>query len=178
VVAPNTFAFLKDALRIEKRICVSGLHANPRNAETQARADFVQEGLVMTHEFNNDSNQVERKRVERDTYLSRAQAEADQDGGRFKKEITTTVNAVPTYPPLPASSPWASGFDQNVEPALGFAVDEMPAVGNPNEIQASSTLTPPEVHALPAAVEDRVGEPVGTTPLVPTGSATIKRRVW
>jgi hypothetical protein len=126
---------------------------------------------MATHDFRNDSDQSERRRVERDTYLTRAAADADlASQGRFKKETATRVTDVPTYPSLPASSPWASGFDQNLEPELGFSVDEMPA----NEIQ-TPTLTPPEVHALPASVEDRVGEPVGIPP--PTGSS-IKRRRW
>jgi hypothetical protein len=32
---------------------------------------------MTTHEFNNDSDQAERRRVERDTYLTRAQSVAD-----------------------------------------------------------------------------------------------------
>ena len=126
-----------------------------------------------THDFRNDSNQDERRRVERDTYLSRAAADADLTSqGRFKKETTTRVTGVPTYPSLPPSSPWANGFDENVEPPLGFAVDEMPA----KEIQ-EPTPNSPEARALPASVEVRgVGERVGTAPpLVPTRSS-IKRR--
>lgn len=107
---------------------------------------------MTTHEFNNDSNQTERRRVERDTYLSRAQAEADQVGGRFKKEVTTTVNAVPTYPSLPSSSPFAKGFDEvvGVEPPLGYAVDEVPAQSNLEE----PALSPTTVVASPADVGD------------------------
>jgi hypothetical protein len=128
---------------------------------------------MTTHDFRNDSDQSERQRVERDTYLTRAQSDADLTSqGRFKKETATRVTGVPTYPSLPASSPWHSGFDENVEPPLGFAVDAMPAVEN--EIQ-TPTLNSPEARALPAAVEDQgVGEPDDTPPLVSSGSS-IKR---
>lgn len=82
---------------------------------------------MTTHEFNNDSDQAERRRVERDTYLTRAQSDADLTSqGRFKKEIATRVTGVPSYPQLPASSPWSNAFDQNVELPLGYAVDAMP----------------------------------------------------
>jgi hypothetical protein len=87
--------------------------------------------------FINNTDQETRRRVEHDSYLTRAQAEADQVGGRFRKEVTTTVNAVPQYPKLPASSPWASGFDQNVEPVLGYDVNAQEPTGTPAEVQAS-----------------------------------------
>ena len=88
--------------------------------------------------FINDTDQETRRRVEHDSYLTRAQAaEVDQVGGRYKKVTATTVNAVPQYPALPASSPWASGFDQNVEPALGCDVNALEPTGTPAEVQAS-----------------------------------------
>ena len=90
------------------------------------------------HPFNNDTDQETRRQVERDSYLSRAQADADLTSqGRFKRETTTRVTGVPVYPSLPPSSPWASGFDQNVEPTLGVDINEMPANGTPVEVQAS-----------------------------------------
>ena len=126
-----------------------------------------------TRPYDNSATQAEKREVLRDTYLNRAAADADLAAqGRFKRETATRVTGVPVYPSLPASSPWSNGFDTNVEPVLGFAVDEMPA----NEIQAPA-LNSPVVNALPAAVEDHAGEPVGTTPLAPTGSS-MKRRSW
>jgi hypothetical protein len=112
--------------------------------------------------------------VKNDSYFSRQSHTVDDAGGRFAKLTPATITGSapsPQYPQLPDSSPWANGFDQNLEPPL-FAVDEMPA----KEIQ-EPTPNSPEASALPAAVEDQgVGEPVGTAPpLVPTGSA-IKRR--
>jgi hypothetical protein len=127
--------------------------------------------------YSNEATQAERKAiVKNDSYFARQSHTVDDAGGRYAKLTPATITGAtpsPQYPSLPASSPWSSGFDTNVEPELGFAVDGMPA----NEIQ-TPTLKPPEVHALPATVEDRVGEPVGTPPLVPTGSHSMKRRSW
>ena len=108
-----------------------------------------------THDFRNDSDQAERKSVERDTYLTRAQSDADLTSqGRFKRETATRVTGVPSYPQLPASSPWASGFDVNLEPQLGYAVDAMP-----QEIQSSEpALSPATVVASPTVIGDRTGE--------------------
>ena len=132
--------------------------------------------MTETRHYQNEATKAEKLEVLRDTYLNRAAADADLAAqGRFKREITTRVTGVPVYPSLPASSPWANGFDTNVEPVLGFAVDEMPA----NEIQ-TPTLKPPEVNALPATVEDRVGEPavsvVSPLSTQAAGSHSMKRR--
>jgi hypothetical protein len=64
-----------------------------------------------THDFRNDSDQAERQRVERDTYLTRAQSNADLAAqGRFKRETATRVTGVPVYPSLPASSTLGKRF--------------------------------------------------------------------
>jgi hypothetical protein len=123
--------------------------------------------------MTDEITQAEKKQTLKDSYLSRAQADADLTAqGRFKKETATRVTGVPTYPSMPPSSPWSSGFDQNVEPPLGFAVDEMPAVGTENEIQASlePTLKPPDRITGPLTVEDRVGEPVTDGANLPASS--------
>jgi hypothetical protein len=126
---------------------------------------------MTTHEFNNQASQSERREILKDTYLTRAAADADlASSGRFKKETTTRVTGVPTYPSLPESSPWASGFDVNAEPPLGFAVDEMPA-----------SVPIPQV-ATPTAEVDRTEEPaVGDVSFVASqaaGSHSNKRRGW
>lgn len=109
---------------------------------------------MTTHEFNNNSNQAERRRVERDTYLTRAQSDADLTAsGRFKKETSTRITGVPAYPSLPASSPWSSGFDQNLEPPFGVDVGEMPAVGTEQEIQDSLDAVAARVDASSPSVE-------------------------
>lgn len=75
----------------------------------------------------NETTQDERREVLKDTLLARAQADVDLTSqGRFKQQTTAHVSDVPTYPTLPASSPWSKGLDEivGVEPELGFAVDE------------------------------------------------------
>jgi hypothetical protein len=136
--------------------------------------------VTETRHYHNEATQAEKREVLRDTLLARAQSDADLTSqGRFKREITTRVTGVPSYPQLPPSSPWANGFDQNLEPPFGVDVEAHAPVGTHAEIEASiPTLKPPEVHALPAAVEDRVGEPDGTPPLIPSGSHSMKRRSW
>ena len=117
----------------------------------------------MTHEFTNRSSQAERKAVvKNDSYFSRQQNNVDDAGGRYAKLTPTNVigsTALPTYPQLPPSSPWSSGFDQNLERPLGLSVEEMPANGTEQEIQSSLlALSPAPVAASPAVVEDRAEE--------------------
>ena len=123
---------------------------------------------MTAHEFNNDSNQAERQRVERDTYHTRTVVD-DELGGRFKKQSPTIIGSTPapSYPKQPANSPWSSDPVPATEP-LGFSVDAMEANGTPSEIQASSTLKPP-------SAEVRVGEPAGVSPSS-AGSPSMKRR--
>ena len=85
---------------------------------------------MTTHEFKNDSDQAERRRVQRDTYLARAQAELDEAGGRFKRQTPRLVGAgPPQYPRLPSSSPWASPDPSGDEPPLGIDVKAVPDLG-------------------------------------------------
>jgi hypothetical protein len=130
---------------------------------------------MTTHEFNNQASQSERREVLRnDTYFARQQNTADDAGGRFTKLTPSNLTGQSQQvPQLPASSPWANGFDVNVEPQLGFAVDEMPA----NETQTPA-LNSPEVHALPAAVEDHVGERVVSvvSPLSTQATRSLNKR--
>lgn len=82
---------------------------------------------MTTHEFNNRASQDERRRVELDTYLARAQADTDlAAGGRFKKEVEARVTGTPTYPPQPASSFWAKSLDEvsGPEAPLGYSVNQ------------------------------------------------------
>jgi len=93
---------------------------------------------MTTHEFDNRSDQAERRKVLKDTLFARQQNTADDAGGRFTKLTPSTLTGQSQQvSPLPPSSPWSSGFDQNVEPELGFSVDEMPAVGTPVEVEKS-----------------------------------------
>jgi hypothetical protein len=123
---------------------------------------------------------------DKDTYFSRAQADADLGAqGRFKRETTTKVIGVPSHPPQPANSPWASDPvpPNPASDQLGYSIDAMEPTGSAHEIQASldPTLKPPEV--LPPTVEVRVGEPVVGVANLPASSSagsttSMKRRVW
>jgi hypothetical protein len=77
-----------------------------------------------TRPYDNPATQADRREVLKDTFLSRAQADAELEAqGRFKKQTATRVTGVPVYPSQPPSSPWAC--DQvGVEPPLGFRVSE------------------------------------------------------
>src|SRR5262249_27697905 len=68
----------------------------------------------------------------RDTYFSRAIAEAEPSSGRFANIDRSTVTAAggPRYPELPTSSPWHSD-PVPPEVPLGFDINEVPAVGEP-----------------------------------------------
>ena len=75
--------------------------------------------------FNNESTQAERRQVELDTYLARAQADTDlAAGGRFKNQNPTEVVGVPQYPAQPANSPWHHDPVLPEEP-LGIDVNKM-----------------------------------------------------
>jgi|SRR5215813_5385385 len=83
-----------------------------------------------------------------DTFFGRAIAEAQQGPGRFANAEHSMVTAAgPTYPRLPASSPW-SHDPVPAEPPLGFAIDAMPPLG-PQNLDAPS-LPAPEWQLLPA----------------------------
>ena len=130
----------------------------------------------MTHEFNNEASQSERREVLRnDTMFSRQQNIVDDAGGRYAKLTPSNVigsTSAPQYPKLPASSPW-SQFDQNVEPVLGFSVNSMEPTGTHAEVQASiEPALIPSVVASPAVIGDRTGEePVADVASFPAPSA-------
>jgi hypothetical protein len=58
-----------------------------------------------------DTDQQTRRQVLKDTYLSRAQADAEVEAqGRFKRQSPTTIvgATTPHYPKQPANSPFAN----------------------------------------------------------------------
>ena len=80
----------------------------------------------MKYEFNNHATQAERRAVLRDTFLTRAQAELDEAGGRFQNQTPRTFTANnPAYPRLPSSSPWAAPCPPGVERPLGIDVNDL-----------------------------------------------------
>ena len=142
-----------------------------------------------THEFSNQASQSERREVLRnDTMFSRQQNTIDDSGGRFAKLTPATITGAtsPQYPQLPPSSPWASGFDQNVEPQLGFSVDAMEPTGTHAEIEASLPALIPQVVTSPTTEVDRTGEEpvVGSTVVglpstdEPVIGSFARRRNW
>jgi hypothetical protein len=132
--------------------------------------------------LEHEPTQREKREGLENTLLGRAQADGDlAAGGRFKKEIETRVTGVPTYPPQPPSSFWASDPVPPEEP-LGVDVNEMTA-----EVQASPAAIPTTV-ATPTTVEVDCageGEPVigstiatlSATDELVTGSSAPKGRV-
>jgi hypothetical protein len=96
-----------------------------------------QRGLTEKSDMTGYWNEVDPKETrkiiqnERDTFLNRAQADADLlNSGRFAKEAATTVTgakAVPSYPRLP-SGPWSEGDLGAPDPAtdqLGYGINEV-----------------------------------------------------
>jgi len=125
----------------------------------------IREGSMTTHDYRNETTQAERrKEVERDTYLRRAQADAETElGGRFKKPITVIGAGVPEYPRQPEGSPWRepppSGPDE-----IGY-VDAMPDTrtvsGLPLETLSGSGPAPVP---LPVEPTDGGGEEALSSP--------------
>jgi len=93
--------------------------------------------------MSNDIDRLkERYEVLKDTYLSRAQADADMVGGRFKKQTETRVTGVPAYPPQPSNSPWHSDPVPSEEP-LGYEINSLPDLGGASPaLPCAETATP------------------------------------
>ena len=153
----------------------------------------------MTQPFNNNSSQKERAQFVRDSYHTRANADASlEQSGRFAKpQAITGKDPATLYPKLPTSSPWSNPIEA-VEPPLGFSVEETPIVGEQWEIEKSLDENfavqrairdgaPPSPGGLtPAALEQAPGgevvrsgqaeEPALREPLTPSGRHSITQR--
>jgi hypothetical protein len=101
----------------------------------------------MSYDYWSTSSQAERRkelerdRDARDTFHSRATAQADLEAqGRFKREVGAQVigSGVPTYPAIP-SGPWSEGDPGLPDAAMDqFGdVNEQEPVGSIQEIDAS-----------------------------------------
>ena len=104
--------------------------------------------------MSNDTDQQTHRQV--DTYLSRAQADAEIEAqGRFKKQNPTTVTgAASSYPRQPGNSPWAKGVDEVVgsEPPLDIDIE---FVGDLGGASAPSVETaPPDWGGLSPSSDD------------------------
>src|SRR5262245_16151574 len=108
--------------------------------------------------FDNDTDQQTRREVLKNTYFSRAQAEADLEAqGRFKKQNPTTVTGVPQYPAQPTNSPWATPDPTGPEPPFPIDIEFVGELGGASPAQASSpcaveTIAPPDRGASPTAL--------------------------
>jgi hypothetical protein len=83
-----------------------------------------------SYPFDNPTTQGERRKVNRDTYLARAEVEAGLVGGRWTKPTEATVigsKAGCAYPRLPETL-WTNWPD-STEPPLGYSVNSMEPVG-------------------------------------------------
>ena len=102
--------------------------------------------MTETRPYHNEATQSEKREVLRDSYLTRAQADAELGAqGRFKRETTTRITSVPVYPKQPANSPWSQSTDEvvGVEPSLG--VDDLGGSMAPDDVPplASDVETSP-----------------------------------
>ena len=123
---------------------------------------------MTTHEFNNHTDQQTRRRVERDTYLSRAKATLDDEaGGRFTKQMPSTIihkNPAAQYPRLPSSSPWSAPCPSGGEPPLNVDVNAVPDLGfsaappttNSGEANEASASPPLAIEASPSFLKRRI----------------------
>jgi hypothetical protein len=107
--------------------------------------------------------QAEKKQeVIRDTFLNRAQADADLlNSGRFAKEVASNVvgaKALPSYPAQPATSPW--GGDNPVPPGeldqVGYDLNELEPV-LPTSSADQSIGSPGDAGTEPIAYTSVVG---------------------
>ncbi len=94
---------------------------------------------MIEHPFENEANQKLRRetlRNDRSTLLDHARAHADDAaGGRFKRELATSVVGVPNYPKQPETSPWHHD-PVGPEPPLGLDVNAM----EPVEAEIASSI--------------------------------------
>lgn len=104
-------------------------------------------------------------RQQRDTFNSRAAAEANQIQGRFAQHEKATVVGSATaaqYPKLPDGSFSNQGAVVPPEEPLGFSVEEVPIVGEPGEVAASiDRLERAAQEASPTSSLDADGPRVG-----------------
>ena len=125
--------------------------------------------------FENNTDQQTRRQVLKDTYLSRAQADAEiESQGRFKKHNPTIVTGTPEYPRQPSSSPWSTPDPTGIEPSLGYEIDALPALGGESPAPTATVET---------ATTDDGGAalpPKGRDSALPSVSArsSFRRRVW
>jgi hypothetical protein len=96
-------------------------------------------------------SQREKREVLRDTYLSRAQADAEIEAqGRFKRQSPTTIVGA-QYPRQSSNSPWASPDPTGPEPPLGEDIEYVGALGGAKAPAAIETAPPRAGSSLSAS---------------------------
>ena len=113
--------------------------------------------------MTDEITQAEKRQVLKDTYLSRAVADADQSGGgRWKKQSETTVTGTPTYPRQPTSSHWHSD-PVPPEPSFGVDIEYVGALGG----ESTAPVSTPETVETASATERGESSPTALTELSP-----------
>jgi hypothetical protein len=141
----------------------------------------------MTRPYHVEATQREKAEVlrndQRQTFQSRAIAEADDIRGRWTEiHKSNVVGATPTpqYPTLPTSSPFACD-PTNVEPPLGYDINEVAIVGEVFEVAKSLDGTAatniadgaasPCGEVVVSSSSDLAGAAVASDPPISTGDA-------
>ena len=121
------------------------------------------------------------------TYHDIAASEAGALGGRYGAVSKTgVIGSGPTYPRLPASSPWAERDPVPDEPPIDIDVSAMPIVGEPHEVAASLArsqsgegIDPPAASPPSASPDGGAGsgvpQPKGAVETAPPASRRRKR---
>jgi hypothetical protein len=102
-------------------------------------------------------SQREKREIIKDTFFSRAQAEADMVGGRWKKQTETHVTGTPQYPRQPSNSPWHSDPVPPEEP-LQIDLEFVGVLGGESPAPVVSASTVETANAT-----DRGGSPTALT---------------
>jgi hypothetical protein len=86
------------------------------------------------------------------TFLAMAVADSELPGrfGNVTKQNVVGTTPTPTYAQLPADSPAAIAWPDAPDP-LGYAIDEMPVIGEPFEQEAAQRILDDRLAALPAS---------------------------
>ena len=121
---------------------------------------------MATNEFDNRSDQAERRKVLKDTLFARQQNTVDDAGGLYAKVNPVKVTGStpsPSYPQQPANSPWHHDPVPATEP-LGFDIEFVGELGGASPV-------------LPCAVESATPDREGPE-APPSGPSPFSRRQW
>jgi hypothetical protein len=108
------------------------------------------------------------------TYLAMAIADSELPGrfGNVTKQNVVGTTPTPTYPQLPADSPAAIAWPDAPDP-LGYAIDEMPVIGEPFEQEAAQRILDERSAAHPADGGSAAPVSLAVEPEPPTNSPNV-----